>query len=77
MCMGLPSIEAEEAASEWMTHLRLASLPGHLPFRVIDRIHDSKVTYEIKKAIKKEKAEWETTWEWSYGSNRLINVVIW
>ena len=44
--MGVPSIEAEEAAvsslSESMTYVSIALLPGHLPLCVIDCIHDSK-----------------------------------
>ena len=44
--MGVPSIEAEEAAasslSESMTYVPIALLPGHLPLCIIDCIHDSK-----------------------------------
>jgi len=50
---------------------RIALLPGHLPLRVIGRIHDS----ESRTAVKK--AEQETPWEQSYRSiYRFIGVVI-
>ena len=49
--MGVPSIEAEEAAaSSLLTRVPIASLPGHLPLRVIDRIHDSKSRMQSVKA---------------------------
>jgi len=42
----------------------IALVPGHLPLHIIDCMHGSKVTYAVKKA------EWETAWEQSYGSDR-------
>jgi len=45
------SIEAEEAAaSSLLMHVPIASLPGRLPHRVIDRIHDSKSRIQSMKA---------------------------
>ena len=41
--MGVPRIEAEEAAaSSFLKCVPIALLPGRLPLRVIDRIQDSK-----------------------------------
>ena len=41
--MGVPSIETEEAAaSSLLMSVPIALLPGRLPLRVIDRIHDLK-----------------------------------
>ena len=49
--MGVPSIEAEEAAaSSLLTGVPIPSLPGRLPLRVIDRIHDSKSRMRSMKA---------------------------
>ena len=49
--MGVPSIEAEEAAaSSLLTRVPIASLPGRLPLRVIDHIRDSKSRMQSTKA---------------------------
>jgi len=54
--MGIPSIEAEEAAaSSLLMRVPIALLPGRLPLCVIDRIHDS------KSRMQSMKAEWETS----------------
>ena len=49
--MGVPSIEAEEAAdSSLLTCVPIALLPGRLPFSVIDCICDSKSRMRSMKA---------------------------
>jgi len=41
--MGVPSIEAEEAAtSSLLMRVPIASLSGRLPLSIIDHVHDSK-----------------------------------
>ena len=54
--MGVPSIEAEEAAaSSLLTSLPIALLPGHLPLRIIDHIRD------LKSRMRSTKVERETS----------------
>jgi len=67
--MGVPSIEAEEAAtSSLLMHVPIALLPDRLPLHVIDRMHASKSRMRSMKA--------ERVWKRSYGSSRLISMVM-
>jgi len=62
--MGVPSIEAEEAAvsslSGSMTYVPIALLPGHLPLCIIDCIHDSKSCMPSRKRSRRRPGN-ETT----------------